>query len=246
MPQVPTKSELFVSQMIAGNGISLTPASGTGVVKIDVDKTEGFDAISGNVSPFPISGKAGVGTGPGGTIQVTGGDSGPGATGDGGPAQVTGGRSTSSNGNGGSVVLAGGVKTGTGVAGGIRNESIVLSQQGAPAAKTTSSVLAAADLLSGIITVNQGAAGASAQQLPAAAALQSALPADAVAGDSFDFSVINTSTVAAEAASLTTNTGWTLVGDMDIQANSAATTKSSGRFRARLTGAGAFTLYRLS
>jgi hypothetical protein len=58
--------------------------------------------------------------------------------------------------------------------------------------------------------------------------------------------VINISTVAAESASLTTNTGWTLVGDMDVAANSAATTKSAGRFRARKTGTALWTVYRLS
>lgn len=117
--------------------------------------------------------------------------------------------------------------------------------QGAPAAKTVSATLTAAEVLTSIITVNQGAAGASAQQLPTAAAMDTAL-STSVAGDAFDFSVINISTVAAESASLTTNTGWTLVGDMDVAANSAATTKSAGRFRARKTGAGAWVLYRLS
>lgn len=118
-------------------------------------------------------------------------------------------------------------------------------QQGAPTAKTVSSTMTAADMLAGIITVLQGAGAASAQQLPLATAMDTALPAF-VANDAFDFSVINTSATAAEAASITTNTGWTLVGDMDIQANSAATTKSAGRFRARKTAAGAWTLYRIS
>lgn len=118
-------------------------------------------------------------------------------------------------------------------------------QQGTPTAKTVSSTMTAADMLAGIITVLQAAGGASAQQLPLATAMDTALPAFG-ANDAFDFSVINTSAVSAEAASITTNTGWTLVGDMDIQANNAATTKSAGRFRARKTAAGAWTLYRLS
>lgn len=120
-----------------------------------------------------------------------------------------------------------------------------LIAQGAPAAATVSATLTAADLLTGIITVNQGAAGASAQQLPLATDLDTALPT-AAAGDSFDFSVINISVVDAEDASVTTNTGWTLVGSMDILAYNAAGTASSGRFRARKTGAGAWVLYRIS
>lgn len=116
--------------------------------------------------------------------------------------------------------------------------------QGAPAAKTVSATLTAAEVVTGIITVNQGGAGASAQQLPLAADMDTAIP-DAAAGDAFDFSVINISTVTAEVASITTNTGWTLVGAMDVLANEAGT-KSAGRFRARKTGAGAWVLYRIS
>lgn len=121
-----------------------------------------------------------------------------------------------------------------------------LGSQGAPAAKTVSGLLTAADLLTKLITVNQGAGAASAQQLPTAANLDAALP-QAVTNSSFDFSVINTSTVDAEDASVTTNDGWTLVGSMDVQAHNAlAAQGSSARFRARKTGAGAWTLYRIA
>lgn len=116
--------------------------------------------------------------------------------------------------------------------------------QGAPAAKTVSGTLAAADILTGIITVLQGGGAPSAQQLPLATAMDTAFPGSA-AGFSFDFSYVNISANAAETATLTTNTGWTLVGGMDVAAI-AAGTKSSGRLRARKTGAGAWTLYRLS
>jgi hypothetical protein len=99
--------------------------------------------------------------------------------------------------------------------------------------------------LTGIITLNQGAGASTAQQLPLATAMDTALP-DSAAGDAFDFSVINISTNAAEDGSVTTNTGWTLVGNMDVASNAAATDKSAGRFRARKTAAGAWSLYRLS
>lgn len=75
--------------------------------------------------------------------------------------------------------------------------------------------------------------------------MDTALPSS-IANDAFDFSLINISTVAAEDADILTNTGWTLVGSMAVQSNDAITSKSSGRFRARKTGAGAWTLYRLS
>lgn len=118
--------------------------------------------------------------------------------------------------------------------------------QGAPTAKTVSATLTAAEILAGIVTVNQAAGATSAQQLPTVADLETALTGEAN-DDAFDFSVINTSTVDAEDASITTNTGWTLVGSMDIHAYSAAgSLNSSALFRARKTGSSAWTLYRIA
>lgn len=117
--------------------------------------------------------------------------------------------------------------------------------QGSATAKTVSATLTAAEILAGIITLNQGATAATAQQLPLATAMDTALPGFG-AEDSFDFSVINISTDAGEDGSITTNTGWTLVGNMDIASNAAATDKSAGRFRAAKTATGAWTLFRLS
>ncbi|RUW00009.1 MULTISPECIES: hypothetical protein [unclassified Mesorhizobium] len=119
------------------------------------------------------------------------------------------------------------------------------STQGAPAAHTVSGTLAPADLLAGIITIQQGVGAASVQQLPTGAALQAALPADFQANDSFDVSVINTSIVDAEDATITTNAGMTLVGSMDFPAHSSPTIPSSGILRFRNTGAGTFTVYRV-
>jgi hypothetical protein len=121
--------------------------------------------------------------------------------------------------------------------------------QTAPAAKTVSATLTTTELQSRLITVNQGAGAASALQLPLGTAMDTAFP-EFAANDAFDFTVINTSTTAAETASLTTNTGWTLVGAMDIPAYSAAgSLNSSARFLARKTfsaGGGTWTLYRVA
>lgn len=190
---------------------------------------------------------AGNGTGAGGTVSVTGGASGAGATGNGGPANITGGAALSTNGNGGSIVLTGGAKNGSGIAGGVRVGSILIRTQAVPTAKTTSGTLTAAELLAGIITINQGAAGTSAQQLPTGTAIVAALPADFATGESFDVSIMNLSTVDAEDASITTNTDLTLVGEMDFQAHSAlAAQGSSGILRFRRTGATTFTVYRIA
>lgn len=126
----------------------------------------------------------------------------------------------------------------------VRAKSIL--KQSAPTAKTTSATLTAAELVPGLITVNQGAGASSALQLPTASAMDTLFTGMAT-DDSFDVGVINTSTVDAEDASITTNTGWTLVGNMDFQAHSAlAAQGSSGLLRLRKTGTGAWTCYRIS
>lgn len=133
-----------------------------------------------------------------------------------------------------------------------RFDSLGLNNQGAPVAKTTSATLAAADIFGGLLTGNQGAGGAAAYTLPLAVDLENYLqsifgPLGGAAGDSFDFSVINISTVAAEDITMTTNTGWTLVGNMVLQESAAATgALSAGRFRVRRTAANAYTLYRIA
>ena len=120
-----------------------------------------------------------------------------------------------------------------------------ISGQGAPAAKTTSTTLTAAELADQIITVNQGGGAPSALQLPTGADMDTEFDT-LVPDQSFDFSLINISAVAAETASITTNTGWTLVGNMLVAANTAITDISQGRFRARQTAAATWTLYRIA
>jgi len=118
--------------------------------------------------------------------------------------------------------------------------------QGAPTAKTVSATLTAAELLTKLLTVNQGAGAASALQLPTGTALDTALPSFAN-DDAFMFSIINISTVDAEDASITVNTGVTIVGNADIPAYSAAgSLNSSGRFLLRKTGTATWVCYRIS
>lgn len=119
-----------------------------------------------------------------------------------------------------------------------------------PAAKTTSTTLTAAELLGGLIT-DQGAGGAVALTLPLATDLETALLAAKggvalAVNDSIQFSVINLSATAADDITMTTNTGWTLVGPMVMIEQVAATgALSVGTFIARRTAANTFTLYRI-
>jgi hypothetical protein len=157
---------------------------------------------------------------------------------------IAGGAATGT-GNNSSVVLTAGTG-GSGLAGAVIQRSLNVVHQGAAAALTTSALLTTAQLLGGLLTGLQGGGASAAYQLPDGTVMGPLLPADFAVNDAFDFSLINISTTAAESASITTNTNWTLVGDMDVAANSAATTKSAGRFRVRMTAANTFTLYRLS
>lgn len=136
-------------------------------------------------------------------------------------------------------VQAGTQTTGTG---------LPIVKQPTPTAKTVSATLTAAELLAGIITVNQGAGASSAQQLPTVSDLESELFSLSLENnDSFDVVFINTSTVDAEDASVTTNTGWTLVGNMDFPAYSAAgSLNSSGILRLRRVSSTAWTAYRIA
>lgn len=189
---------------------------------------------------------AGATTGAGGNMAVVAGASGSGATGNGGATSVTGGAALSTNGNGGDVVIGGGAGAGTGVSGSIFNRSLVSNKQIGQTAKTTSATLTTTELFPGIITVNQGAGGVSALQLPLATSMDTDF-ASFTTNDSFDISVINISVVDAEDASITTNTGWTLVGSMDFHAYSAAgSLNSSGILRLRKTGVGTWTAYRIA
>lgn len=125
------------------------------------------------------------------------------------------------------------------------NNEPVIGTQVAPAAKTTSTTLTVAELLTGIITVNQAGGAASNLTTPTGTQLDAAL-SNAKVNSSFDFWVINTSTVDAEDATIVPGSGVTLVGNDDILANSATTINSSAHFRLRRTAENTWTLYRLS
>lgn len=185
-----------------------------------------------------VVGGQGAGTGNGGAAEVVGGVGGA-TSGAGGAAVITGGAAgTGSNANGGDVNLTPGAKDGTGVAGVVRIGGVEIISQGAPGSQDTAATLTAAQILAGILTSNPS--GAINLQLPLATAMDTALPT-AAAGDAFDFSVISLAG-STNLPTLTINTGWTLVGAVTF----TAVAGNAGRFRARKTGAGAWTLYRLS
>ena len=108
--------------------------------------------------------------------------------------------------------------------------------QGAPTALTAAATATAAQLSNGLFTFN-GTAGN--LTLPTVADLEAGIPNAQKVNAAFDFYVINID-AGTDDVTVATATGWTLVGAMAVAEN------TSGHFRARKTGDGAWTCYRIS
>ena len=115
-----------------------------------------------------------------------------------------------------------------------------LEIQPAPVALTTGVTLTAAQLTNGIILGSPGASAVS-YQLPTCALLDADV-SSAKPNSSFDFTVLNVDGNTSGVITLTTNTGWALVGLMTV----VATAGTAQAFRACKTGDGTWTLYRLA
>ena len=111
---------------------------------------------------------------------------------------------------------------------------VVIGTQTAPTAKTAAATLTAAELATGIITYTGAAV---ALTVPLGTDLDAAFTSMKV-NSSFDFSIINTD--AADAATVTANTGCTLVG---VAAVAAVT---SCQWRVRKTADATYVFYRIA
>jgi hypothetical protein len=111
----------------------------------------------------------------------------------------------------------------------------VLFVQTAPTALTAAATATAAQLSGGLFTFN-GTAGN--LTLPTVADLEADISSAQKTNSAFDFFIINTD--GADSVTLAVGTGWTIVGA------AAVTTATSGHFRARKTGDGTWTAYRIS
>jgi len=111
---------------------------------------------------------------------------------------------------------------------------VILSVQPAPTAKTAVATLTAAELATGIITYTGAAV---ALTLPLGTDLDAAFPSMKV-NSSFDFFIINTG--ATNAATVTANTGVTLVGVAAVAAVSAC------NWRVRKTADATYVAYRIA
>lgn len=116
---------------------------------------------------------------------------------------------------------------------------VLLGYANSPATATASALLTATQLTNGIILGSPGTSAAS-YQLPTVANVEN-LVSSAKVGSTFDFSVVNVDGSGAGVITLTTNTGWTLVGLMTV----VATAGTAQMFRALKTGDGTWSLYRI-
>ena len=108
----------------------------------------------------------------------------------------------------------------------------LMTTQTAPAAYTASATLVPSDLVNGIITLTNGSDQN--LQLPLAADVDAAIPSAKV-NSAIQFSVM---ALGAGGATLTTNTGWSLVGVAKVTAQN--------RYTARKTGDGTWSLYQIA
>lgn len=123
-----------------------------------------------------------------------------------------------------------------------QNSIELLTPQGEPPLVTANIVIPPGSLKAGIIVTD--ASSSITLTLPLAVDLDAALPECGV-DFSFDFSLINISSGPGDDAAIAINTGWTIKGPTLIFAFDTPQPTSFGRFRARKTGAGAWTLYRI-
>jgi hypothetical protein len=124
----------------------------------------------------------------------------------------------------------GGYQIGTGNA-----SEAQLIVQGAPTALTAAATATVAQLVNGLFTFN-GTAGN--LTLPTVAELEAGIPNATRVDIAFDFHIINIDATTDD-VTVAAGTGWTLVGNMVV------TETTSGHFRARKTGVGTWTLYRI-
>jgi hypothetical protein len=112
----------------------------------------------------------------------------------------------------------------------------LLFTQGAPTALTAAATATAAQLANGLFTFD-GTAGN--LTLPTVADLEAYVSSATKADSAFDFFVVNLD-AGTDDVTVAIGTGWTLVGAGQVDNG------TSGHFRARKTGDGAWTCYRIS
>lgn len=116
---------------------------------------------------------------------------------------------------------------------------IKTSSTPAPVTATVTATLTAEQVANGLILGSPGSSAAS-YTLPTVALLEAALPNSRV-GTSFELTIININGSGSGVITVVAGTGWTLVGLATV----AATAGTAQTWRARKTGDGTWSLYRI-
>ena len=127
---------------------------------------------------------------------------------------------------------AGGYQVGDGNIG-----EAVLSVQGAPTAVAAAATMTTAELSNGLFVFN-GTAGS--LTLPTVALVEADITAASKVNAAFDFIIINIDASGSDSVTLAVGTGWSIVGVAAVSVNTSA------QFRARKTGDGTWTAYRIA
>ena len=114
-----------------------------------------------------------------------------------------------------------------------------LGIQPAPQTATSTATLSVAQIIGGILLGSPGSSAAS-YTLPTVALLEATLT-NAKVDSSFDLSICNVDGSGSGVITVLVGTGWTFVGLATV----AATAGTSQMFRARKTGVGAWSIYRI-
>jgi hypothetical protein len=112
----------------------------------------------------------------------------------------------------------------------------LLFVQGAPTLLSANATVTAAQLSSGLFTVDSAADITA--TLPTVALLEADISSATKVNAAFDFAVVNIDS--AYQVTFAVGTGWTIVGDAIVLE------ATSGQFRARKTGESSWTLYRIA
>ena len=118
---------------------------------------------------------------------------------------------------------------------------IIIGTQAAPQTATATATLTVPQILGGIL-VGDPSTSAASYTLPTVASLELVL-VNAKVNSTFELSIVNLGT-SSGIITVLVGTGWTLVGMVTMPITTSA--GSTGRFRARKTGDGAWTMYRIS
>lgn len=128
---------------------------------------------------------------------------------------------------------------------GVRGEPLMRAQAASADLTGATVTITAANLATGIVTIDAGGTDAGAYTFPTGALIDAAFPSVAV-NTSFDVSFINVGDNAANDVTFGAGTGNTIVGSAVLIDNATTTNASSAIFRFRKTGTAAYSIYRIA